>query len=216
MSPRESSKQVKVKVPRHNAQRVGPAMTAELESLAKEENIVLDVRQPSYEPGSALAQAIENASEWNSLLMTARAARGPQWDIGTQQFFVDEGSDLQYDPSPLAPKNDTKEEEMSGRGSLQPHDFSAPSPSSHRHPPPHQYQYGMPLSPAQSPRQPSQGPYSSAPFNAIHPSQFYGDSASPVKMAYSSDPHSMTASPDMRRRSTRNMTEDSFSAYHGQ
>ena len=35
----------------------------------------------------------ESASEWNSLLMTARAERGPQWDIGTQQcvplFFID-------------------------------------------------------------------------------------------------------------------------------
>ena len=27
----------------------------------------------------------ESASEWNSLLMTARAERGPQWDVGTQQ-----------------------------------------------------------------------------------------------------------------------------------
>lgn len=28
----------------------------------------------------------ESASEWNSLLMTARAERGPQWDVGTQQY----------------------------------------------------------------------------------------------------------------------------------
>lgn len=28
----------------------------------------------------------ESASEWNSLLITARAERGPQWDVGTQQY----------------------------------------------------------------------------------------------------------------------------------
>lgn len=64
----------------------------------------------------------KSSSEWNSLLLTARAQRGPQWDITTQQsvfnttlgvhicsqsypsrFQVDRGSHLYYDPAPLAP-----------------------------------------------------------------------------------------------------------------
>lgn len=134
---------IKVKVPRHNSQRLGPAVTAQVESLSRERRVRVDVRQTAYEPSSALAQAIvnilflflthsashkytfdfkESASEWNSLLLTARAERGPQWDIGTQQyvsgseccsitwvtdflhccrFLVEEYSELYYDPSAL-------------------------------------------------------------------------------------------------------------------
>ncbi|KAJ3477821.1 hypothetical protein NLI96_g10209 [Meripilus lineatus] len=119
MSPSKPMKDIKVQVPRHNSQRLGPAVTAEVDALARKQNTLVDVRQTAYDPSSALAQAIDSASEWNSLLMTARAERGPQWDIGTQQyaiqryhpdlysayafcrFLVDEKSDLYYDPSPL-------------------------------------------------------------------------------------------------------------------
>lgn len=38
----------------------------------------------SYRMANNIIQ--ESASEWNSLLMTARAERGPQWDVGTQQY----------------------------------------------------------------------------------------------------------------------------------
>lgn len=86
MSPSKPTKDIKVQVPRHNSQRLGPAVTAEVESLAHQQHTLVDVRQTAYDPTSALAQAIDSASEWNSLLMTARAERGPQWDIGTQQY----------------------------------------------------------------------------------------------------------------------------------
>ncbi|EPT05542.1 hypothetical protein FOMPIDRAFT_1138717 [Fomitopsis schrenkii] len=102
MSPTtQPVRNIKVKVPRHNSQRIGPAVTAQVETLAREAKVRVDVRQTAYESSSALAQAIESASEWNSLLLTARAERGPQWDIGTQQFLVEEYSELYYDPSPL-------------------------------------------------------------------------------------------------------------------
>ncbi|PIL35592.1 hypothetical protein GSI_02320 [Ganoderma sinense ZZ0214-1] len=102
MSPStKSQRNLKVNVPRHNSQRIGPLLTASVEAVAREDGTRVDVSQTALEPTSALAQAIESASEWNSLLMTARADRGPQWDVGTQLFQVDEGSELYYDPTPL-------------------------------------------------------------------------------------------------------------------
>ena len=41
------------------------------------------------------------------MLLAARAQRGPQWDIGTQLFLVDQGSDAYYDPSLLVEKPDS-------------------------------------------------------------------------------------------------------------
>ncbi|KAI0755770.1 pyridoxal phosphate-dependent transferase [Fomes fomentarius] len=102
MSPTaKSHRNLKVNVPRHDSQRIGPLLTASLEIIAHQQRVRVDIRQTALEPTSALAQAIESASEWNSLLMTARAEQGPQWDVGTQQFQVDGFSDLYYDPTPL-------------------------------------------------------------------------------------------------------------------
>ncbi len=107
MSPSTKPERVlKVRVPRHNSQRIGPVLTSHVETVAHNERTRVDVRQTALEPTSALAQAIvsttpyvevktaglnrfglqESASDWNSLLLTARAARGPQWDVGTQQY----------------------------------------------------------------------------------------------------------------------------------
>ncbi|GLB40435.1 hypothetical protein LshimejAT787_0803060 [Lyophyllum shimeji] len=97
MAPGRPVKVVKIKVPRHNAQRVGAKLNGEIKHLARTRNIRAEIYQPSPE----VAQAAQSASEWNSLLITARAERGPQWDVGTQQFLVDKYSDLYYDPTPL-------------------------------------------------------------------------------------------------------------------
>jgi len=97
MAPGKPVKVIKVKVPRHNAQRVGAKLSGEIKHLARTRNIRAEIYQPSPE----VAQAVESASEWNSLLITARAERGPQWDVGTQQFLVDKYSELYYDPTPL-------------------------------------------------------------------------------------------------------------------
>ncbi|KAH9945458.1 uncharacterized protein BXZ73DRAFT_38327 [Epithele typhae] len=113
---------IKVRVPRHNSQRIGPVLTANVEAVAREKRIRVEVKQTALEPTSALAQAIESASDWNSLLITARAERGPQWDIGTQQFHVDVHSNLYYDPTPL--REHMKDEEP---------------PSSSSHPPQRQH-----------------------------------------------------------------------------
>ncbi|EIN04869.1 hypothetical protein PUNSTDRAFT_47148 [Punctularia strigosozonata HHB-11173 SS5] len=107
MSPSHPPKEIRVRVPRHHSQRVGPALSAKIVSIAATEgNVKVDTRQSihnTHEAGSDLVKAIESASEWNSMLASARAERGPQWDVATQMrvFFVDEGSELYYDPTPL-------------------------------------------------------------------------------------------------------------------
>ncbi|KAJ3507018.1 hypothetical protein NLJ89_g6541 [Agrocybe chaxingu] len=97
MAPTKPAKNIKLNVPRHNAQRINAKLSVEVKNQAKDLGISVDTALPS----SRLTQAIESASEWNSMLMTARAERGPQWDVGTQQFLVDKYSDLYYDPTPL-------------------------------------------------------------------------------------------------------------------
>lgn len=97
MAPGKPVGTIKIRVPRHNAHRIGVKLDAEVRSQAEAENIRVETYQPDQE---SLAQAVvciqplyieiisdyfqESASDWNSLLMTARAERGPQWDIGTQ------------------------------------------------------------------------------------------------------------------------------------
>ncbi|KAJ7603772.1 hypothetical protein DFH06DRAFT_1021912 [Mycena polygramma] len=101
MAPGKPVHSIKIRVPRHNAQKIGAKLNGEVESQAREQDIRTDTYQPNSESAAALNQAIESASEWNSMLITARAERGPQWDMGTQQFLVDEYSDLYYDSTPL-------------------------------------------------------------------------------------------------------------------
>ncbi|PCH42426.1 hypothetical protein WOLCODRAFT_73029 [Wolfiporia cocos MD-104 SS10] len=165
-------KNIKVKVPRHNSQRLGPAVTAQVETFAREDRIRVDVRQTAYDPSSALAQAIESASDWNSLLLNARAERGPQWDIGTQQFLVEEYSDLYYDPTPLLAyqkegQSSTDNDETSkanAQTDKTPQDFpSTPKPPSH----------------IQMHRTLSQSTPVHTPHHAQNPAQFFGGSAPP-------------------------------------
>jgi hypothetical protein len=59
MSPsKKRVKNIKVHVPRHNSQRIGPALTAQIETLAKEKRVRTDVRQPTNEATSTIALAI--------------------------------------------------------------------------------------------------------------------------------------------------------------
>jgi hypothetical protein len=102
MAPTKAVKNIKVKVPRHNAQRINAKLCVEVKNQAKTQGILVDTVQPSSKlsqaivrlPCSRLMRSLqcglsqESASDWNSLLMTARAERGPQWDVGTQQSVV--------------------------------------------------------------------------------------------------------------------------------
>ncbi len=58
MSPSKSPvKNIKVKVPRHNSQRIGPVHTAQVQALARKKKLRVDVGQTAYDPASILAQA---------------------------------------------------------------------------------------------------------------------------------------------------------------
>ncbi|KIY44013.1 hypothetical protein FISHEDRAFT_77928 [Fistulina hepatica ATCC 64428] len=98
MAPGRTVQDIKITVPRLNAEKVTKTrLLNEVKAQSSHKGGPADLFQIDI----ALSQAAENASEWNSLLTTARADRGPQWDIGTQQFLVEEYSELYYDPSLL-------------------------------------------------------------------------------------------------------------------
>ncbi|KAH0578261.1 hypothetical protein H2248_004039 [Termitomyces sp. 'cryptogamus'] len=134
---RRPVKVIKLKVPRHNAQRVGAKLGAEIKNLAKVQKIKTDFYQLSPE----VAQVV-SASEWNSLLITARAERGPQWDVGTRQFLVTSTlSDLYYDPTLLVEtvkkqtESDNAEEEKQQQPPHQPLHPLQHQPNSRHHTP---------------------------------------------------------------------------------
>ncbi|EJD06695.1 uncharacterized protein FOMMEDRAFT_138552 [Fomitiporia mediterranea MF3/22] len=101
MAPCKPSKSIKIRVPRHNAQRLGPSLTSTVRKVANREKTLVQLMPPVQEQPGSSGVPLENASEWNSLLLSARAQRGPFWDMSTQQFLVEKESDLYYDPSPL-------------------------------------------------------------------------------------------------------------------
>ncbi|THH20755.1 hypothetical protein EW146_g679 [Bondarzewia mesenterica] len=213
MSPSRPVTDIKVQVPRHNTARIGPALTAQITTIAKEQGVRTDLRQSNHDPASALALAIESASDWNSLLTTARADRGPQWDVGTQQFHVEQGSDLYYDPAPLLEY--LKEGQQEGNQSS---DAAPPEPATplmaHR-----QQQFNMggqfPMNGmlphssaiAASPRHMGGQmgtPHHGGQFGAIPPGQFYGvgdpSRGSPMVPRVGMIMDGMGMSPDVRRR----------------
>ncbi|KAH7884739.1 hypothetical protein F5I97DRAFT_1938107 [Phlebopus sp. FC_14] len=211
------AKPLVVKVPRHGAQRLGAKFGVAVEAFIRKGNAKagkakrIRYQHNSDPPSGALAQAIESASEWNSLLMTARAERGPQWDVGTQQFQVDHGSDLYYDPTPLLEalrqqRPSERESTPVRHMSMQPPEFRQESPRITRNPSAasQNYAYGSPRHP-----QHPQHPHQTSPFTAIPPGHFYGDPRAAGGMV----PGSM--SPDVRRRPGRMGPEEGFIALHG-
>ncbi|KAG8708557.1 hypothetical protein FRC09_001193 [Ceratobasidium sp. 395] len=88
-------------VPRHASAAASEELISEVKKLAQEEgrNFVNDFAGTTQ---SGRSRAMAQASEWNSLLISARAARGPQWDVGIRQYLVDKESDLFYNPTLLS------------------------------------------------------------------------------------------------------------------
>lgn len=59
MSPyKGKTKKIKVQVPKHNSQRIGPLLTTQVEELARKQKKRVDVAQTAYDPASILAQAV--------------------------------------------------------------------------------------------------------------------------------------------------------------
>ncbi|KAF9238485.1 hypothetical protein BU15DRAFT_75181 [Melanogaster broomeanus] len=216
MTRGKPAKSLLIKVPRHGAQRLGVEFSAAVESLVRKENASKSAKDKSRiryrhnndPPTGSLGHAIESASEWNSLLITARAERGPQWDVGTQQFHVDFGSDLYYNPTVLLdalkqqrPREDDHNQTPARPGSMQPPDSRYESPRITRNPSgsaaQQNYAYG-------SPRHQQ---HQTAQFSAVPPGHFYGDPRAGGGMG--------SMSPDVRRRPGRVGPEEGFIALHG-
>ena len=63
MSPYKGKvKSIKVQVPKHNSQRIGPLLTTRVEELARKQKKRVDVKQTAYDPASILAQAVVSAA----------------------------------------------------------------------------------------------------------------------------------------------------------
>jgi len=108
MSPCSSrgTPSIVVRTPRHASRRLRPPLVAEIRKQAKQKHIRIvgiEGRNNVVDPTHPLGMACDSASEWNSLVISARAERGPQWDVSTQRFMVDHGSDLYFDPTRLQP-----------------------------------------------------------------------------------------------------------------
>ncbi|KAG8736944.1 hypothetical protein FRC10_008699 [Ceratobasidium sp. 414] len=88
-------------VPRHASAAAPDELINRAKKLAEEEGRIF-VNDFGGGPHTGRSRAVAQASEWNSLLVSARAARGPQWDVGIQQYLVDKESDLYYNPTPLS------------------------------------------------------------------------------------------------------------------
>ncbi|CAE7075259.1 unnamed protein product [Rhizoctonia solani] len=100
MARGEPPQPVVLTVPRHGSAATSGDLLTEIKQLAESEG-----KQFANDHGgsgqSARSKAAAQASEWNSLLISARAGRGPQWDVGLQQYLVDKDSNLYFDPTPL-------------------------------------------------------------------------------------------------------------------
>ncbi|TDL16571.1 hypothetical protein BD410DRAFT_816706 [Rickenella mellea] len=243
MSPCKPAGTLRIRVPRQNAQRLGPAVTAEVQTLARDEGILVQLPPPVQEQPNSAGPTSENASEWNSLLTTARADRGPQWDVGTQQFLVENESELYFDPTVLleaAHRAKEAEREEAQNHSRSQQDFMmGPAPSMHQH---HhqqqqqhhqhhqqqQYRHHMQQQYQSQPQQQGQG----YPVGA-YGSPMMGHAGTPVRSGshgvygggtpgYGTPVHQGsfygeghgTPTPDVRRRVTRGMTEE-FQGMYG-
>ena len=56
MSPSQPVGDIEVTVPRHNAQRIGAKLKAQVETIARSQDLRVDASQPDYD--NTLAQAI--------------------------------------------------------------------------------------------------------------------------------------------------------------
>ncbi|KZT40016.1 hypothetical protein SISSUDRAFT_557058 [Sistotremastrum suecicum HHB10207 ss-3] len=194
MSPSKPTRDIAVRVPRHGAKRPSSSLTSHIRRQAASQRIRYQGHNAGHDPSTFLGAGAENASEWNSLLVQARAERGPQWDVASQMFHIDKGSTLYYDSTPLyasseppAPEHPPQEAGMSS--SLPPGDhFPFPSQigfsSPQQHHPHNLPQHGQGMNymrtPSRTPQQNVQTPYSYMTGSGL-PSHLQHQQGSPVQ-----------------------------------
>jgi len=134
----QASHDITVIVPRHGTLPPAKNVLNAAKTIVEQQGGVLKANE-SVDPHSPEGESVANASEWNSMLLTARAVRGPQWDVASQLFQVDKESQLYYGFTPLMSADGEAEsvEQPAPPSQLQTpsrQSFASPSPSYRRTP----------------------------------------------------------------------------------
>ncbi|KAH7103813.1 hypothetical protein BKA62DRAFT_694755 [Auriculariales sp. MPI-PUGE-AT-0066] len=100
---KKRKRDIVVTVSRHGSEPISRRLLEHIKQEAATHSKRLQVdRNSLFADQSGLhVGCAEDASRWNTLLLAARADRGPQWDVGTQLWQVDKDSKLYYDATPL-------------------------------------------------------------------------------------------------------------------
>jgi len=138
MKHKTGSRNVIVTVPRYGTLPPPPDVLRTAQKLMEKSGKIFKSND-NIDPHSAEGESVDNASEWNSMLITARTQRGPQWDVASQLFQVDKESPLYYDHGPLAvgepdPDNGDGQGLPSQGHTPSGHSFNSPPPSFRRTP----------------------------------------------------------------------------------
>ncbi|KAG8803662.1 hypothetical protein FRB91_007279 [Serendipita sp. 411] len=104
-----TAQNISVVAPRLGSSSAPDSLVKAVSSLAKKENRVFQEQQPF---SSAELQSMEDASNWNGLLINARGERGPQWDVTSQLHHVPYGSEEYFNPTLLEDRPDILPEDQ--------------------------------------------------------------------------------------------------------
>ncbi|KAG9051163.1 hypothetical protein FS837_011278 [Tulasnella sp. UAMH 9824] len=126
-----------IRVPRYGTVPAPPEVIEAAKKLSEKSGIPLKPNE-TIDPHSNVGESVDNASEWNSMLITARAGRGPQWDVASQLFQVDKNSDVYYDHGVLVagdPDANNEDQQLPSQGHTPSGSgFPSPPPSFRRTP----------------------------------------------------------------------------------
>lgn len=99
---KKRKRDITVTVARHGSEPLSRRLLEHIKQEAATESKILQLDRTSQftDLDGLQAGCAEDASKWNTLLLAARADRGPQWDNGTQLYVL-----LLYLAKSISPKS---------------------------------------------------------------------------------------------------------------